>query len=166
MVCARISRMNYGAHDIPPQASRLAPTLRALANQGVSFWDELLEVRRLGREHLCRGAAYPHLRQVLEGQGRGKLPDQIGPDLPDHLGRLCVLPVPDRSISGKAVRRNAQELRPRLQGPGTHDRRDLAETCQVWETGRACQRALPERHAPSTSSLPAGSSVTGSRCVR
>ena len=37
MVCARISRMDTGTNDIPPQASRLAPKLRALADQGVYF---------------------------------------------------------------------------------------------------------------------------------
>jgi len=33
--CARISPMDAGTHDFPPQAVRLAPKLRALADRGV-----------------------------------------------------------------------------------------------------------------------------------
>ena len=130
-----------------PAASRPAgPEATGPGRSRCLLRDQLLEVRRLGRVDLLRGSIR-HPGQVLQSQVRGKLPDRIRPDVPDGLRRPDILPVPERAVLGEAVRRHARRLHLRLQGPRGHHGRDLAETRPVRETGRACERALPERQA-------------------
>ena len=84
----------------PPQAARLGPKLRALAERGVYFGTSSWKYEGwLGS--IYSPERYTHPGQVLEEEVRGGLPGRVRPDLPHRLRGLCVLPVPQGRVSGR-----------------------------------------------------------------
>ena len=86
--------------NTPPQAARLAPKLRALADRGVYFGTSSWKYDGwLGS--IYSPGSLRHPRQVLQGQVRGELPDRIRPDFPTVCGDLTFYQFPSEQYWAK-----------------------------------------------------------------
>ena len=111
--------------DRPPQAARLGPRLRALADQGIYFGTSSWKYEGwLGRS--TAPGATPPAASSRRAEVRGRMPGRVRRDLPGRLRRLQLLPVPHPRLLETPVRRGARVAPVRLQGPRGDHRRDLA----------------------------------------
>ena len=104
----RMATTDLFGNDPAPQASRLAPKLRTLADRGVYFGTSSWKYDG------WLGSIYSRDRYVTRGKfSKAKFEEnclaEYAQTFPDGLRRPDVLPVPERAVLGKAVRIDARK---------------------------------------------------------
>ncbi len=146
-VCGTMVTMDTNLNDLPPQASRLAPPLRVLADHGVYFGTSSWKYEG------WIGSIYSGDRYVTSGKfSKSKFEEnclaEYAQTFPTVCGDLTFYQFPTEAYWAKLFDGTPEQFHLRLQGPRGHHGIDLAQTRSVRQTGGPRQRALLECASP------------------